>query len=245
MLIVGLSAAYIPILDVKVLLLTIAACTALVAHFYVRRAVKADSEVEQGLNSLLMSLYAASRAGESVVDALRAASGELARRLAGVVASSAIRPVGEALSEESVKAKHPFLAALLYVLGSVVHSTGRFSDVLTALIYEYHRYIEYSKLRKSVTGATAILVLMALALTAFCMGVVKLQMIPTIEKAAEKAKGHLSFDPEYARRIANDTVIVLAATTPFALSSVSWDFRGSFKYFVGTYLLALFFVLLT
>ena len=244
-LITGILAAYIPLSNLKPFLLIAAMVSAIIAHIYVRKALKADSEVEQELNTLLMSLYASSRSGESVVSALRSASGELANRLAGVVASSAIRPVGETLSEESRKATHPFLSALLYVLGNVVHSTKRFSDVLTALIYEYHRYIEYTKLKKSVANATAILVLMALTLTAFCMGIVKVQMIPTMEKAIEKAGGHIAFNPEHAKRIANDAVIVLSATTPFTLGSITWDFRRSFKFYVGTYALAFLFIFLT
>lgn len=241
----GILSAYLPMLKLKMALLGAGVAVSLAAHINVRKAMKADEEIERELNTLLMSLYAASRAGESMLDTLKATSGELANRLKKVVAASATKPIGDALREASLEAKHPFLSAVLYILGNVVHSTRKLSDVLTALIYEYHRYTEYSKLRGSIMKTTAALVAVALVLTAFCMGVMKLEVIPTMVTAAEKTKGQFKFDEVLATRIANDAVIMLAAMTPFTLSSISWDFRKSFKYFIGTYTLALLFIYFT
>lgn len=211
---------------------------------YLRPAIRRDALIERELNEFLMRLYAASRSGENLASAIKG-SGEVEKELESVLAMSLTEPIGGAMLRSAREVKHPFFATMLYVVGAVVHRTKSLSDVLTGLLYEYHRYVEVEKIKKGLVSTVGLFLLFAFVLLAFTMGVVKIQLIPMFQKFVDISAGKIQFDAASTERVLDDTVILIASTIPLGLAAILGDFRKALGYFVVTLMVALAFMNIT
>ncbi len=199
-----------------------------------RRTLKLETAVEEQLDSFLMNLMAASKTGSQLLTA----SGEIAKEIAPAIAESQVSSLGSALKEQSKRVRHPFLSIILYTLGCVVHATRNLSNVISGLIYEYHRFFELSKLRKTIARSTGLFAMAGFIVIVFTMLIVKLQLLPIIEAfsrfSAEK------IDVEVIRGIPADSIAILASVLPLASGAVHSDYRRCFGTFVITFPIAIF-----
>ncbi|TDA24956.1 MAG: hypothetical protein DSO01_08895 [Archaeoglobi archaeon] len=199
-----------------------------------RRTLKWETDVEDQLDSFLMNLMAASKTGSQLLTA----SGEIAKEIAPVIAESQVSSLGSALKEQSKRVRHPFLSIVLYTLGCVVHVTRNLSDVISGLIYEYHRFFELSKLRKSIARSAGLFAMAGFMVIVFTMLIVKLQLLPVIEAFSRLSTEKI--DVEAIRGIPADSIAILASILPLASGAVHSDYRRCFGTFVITFSIAIF-----
>jgi len=228
---------------IKVLAVGVALVMAAVSYAYVRPSIVKDTRIMDELNEFIMRLYASSRAGENLLNAIRS-GGAVDRELEEVVARSVSEPLGEVMLDVAGRIRHPFLSTAVYVLGAIMHRTRNYSDVLTGLLYEYHRYVELEKVKGSLLSMVGVFMLFCFLLMTFTMGVVKLQLIPLFEKMVDLSRGQVSVDTGSMVKVVDDTILMLGATIPFGLGALVGDLRKSFPYFLVTLSVALIFVAL-
>lgn len=221
-------------------ILAISLILSLFGYIYTFGARRKENKITSELDSFLSKLRVASELKSNILEAVDRDT-VIGKELSFAIARSSIESAGKALLEASARIKHSFLSSALYVLSVVIHKTKKISDVLLALIYEYHRYVEVLKLRKSVFGLTLVFILISAILTTICMGIMKYQFIPMFEKVAKMGK--VTFDPVFATNLANDSVIIIAATAPLAMGAISGDFRKCFSLQIFLLSIALLFLI--
>jgi len=216
----------------------IAAITiATVMLFITRKTVKKEKRLEEELDNFLMDLIAASKSGAQPLTS----SGEIGKELAPVIAEGQVSSYGEALKKHSRAVSHPFLSLVLYTLGCVIHSTKNLSDVLLGIVYEYHRFVEMSKLRTSIAKTAGMFAIASFFIIAFTMFVIKIQLVPMFETFAKIANSPI--DVATMRNIPNDAIVILASVIPITIGAVLSDYRRCFGTFVLTLSAALAFLM--
>lgn len=213
----------------KTYLLALPLAVAIFGYAYTFNARRKEKRITEELDSFLMKLRAASELRSNILDAIDPNT-TIGKEILPTLSLTRVAPAGDVLLRASNETKHPFLSLVLYVLSTVIHRTKRISDVILSLIYEYHRYLELIKLRKSVFSITVVFSLVSIVIIAVCMGILKFQLIPVFAKVA--ASGAVKFDAILAKHMAEDSIIVIATTTPAALGAVSGDFRKCFSLFL-------------
>ncbi|MCS7119539.1 MAG: hypothetical protein RMH75_07050 [Archaeoglobaceae archaeon] len=241
--IVGLFAASLSFIGhekFKIYAIALAISLSIFGYLYTFRARRKEVKITGELDSFLMKLRAFSELKSNILESIDKKT-YIGRELGQLLTSSMVLPTGDALLKASDKVRHPFLSMVLYVLSAVIHKTRKISDVILALIYEYYRYSELLKLRKSIYSLTIIFAGISIVIMVICMGIMKYNFIPLFLKVS--SIGGISFDARLARNLADDSIILVASTTPLALGAISGDFRKCYPLFFILLSIALIFIL--
>jgi len=229
---IAIVAVFLDLLYPKVLipLLAVSISLAVFGIAYTFKPIRREKRITLELNDTLMKLYAASQTQRSILETLENIGETIGETLRPFISKAKIKPMQETLMEASEKLKHPFLASTLYVLSNVIHKTKNLTDVLVALIYEYSRFHELEKMRRSLATTSIVVIATCFFLVLASMWIVKFQLVPVFAKMASIG-GDGSFSVERAIRIANHSVALMAGTIPLSVGAFTGDFRKAFPLF--------------